>query len=208
MPSTSAPPRGARRSTASRLRRAAVFAAGALAVGVLTPATVASAAPAGPTASKQLNISQQVQEQDQWCWAGSGLTIAQYLQKDQGYSQTDFCSVARGGQPGEYCPNEAGYLEWVQTAFQALGINGGRIGGALSFAQVQQSIDGNSPIETGIYWTAGGGHAQVIYGYDSSTQALSYGDPWPSSPRYSQMRHQSYRSNGQFRWAESLYGEK
>ncbi len=67
-------------------------------------------------------------------------------------------------------------------------------------------IDSGRPIETGIYWTAGGGHAQVIYGYDPSTQAISYGDPWPTSPRYSEMYYSSYVSNSQFQWGQALSG--
>lgn len=208
MHSTSASPGGARRSASQRLRRSAVLAAGALAVGLIGLPATASAAPSAPAApaSKQLNINQQVQEQDQWCWVGSGLTIAQYLGTDQGISQNDFCDIAQGYQQGMQCPNQAGQLEYVQTAYQALGMNPGQVSNPISFSQVQSEIDGNRPIETGIYWTAGGGHAQVIYGYDTSSQSISYGDPWPSSPRYSQMAYDSYVSNGEFQWGQALYG--
>ncbi len=84
----------------------------------------------------------------------------------------------------------------------------GRTTGTLPFQTVQQTIDANSPVEVGIYWTSGGGHAQVLYGYDASRQTLMYADPWPRSPRYAEMNYTTYRSNSQFRWAESLYGEK
>ncbi|AHH96819.1 putative secreted protein [Kutzneria albida DSM 43870] len=223
MHSTSAPPAGARRSASQRsasqrstsqrsasqrVRRAAVLAAGLLGVGLLgVPAAAAPADPAAaPAASKKLNISQQVQQQNQWCWVGSGLTIAKFLGKDQGISQNGFCDLARGYPQGSQCPNQAGQLEWVQRAYQGLGMNPGQVSNPLSFSTVQSQINAGKPIETGIYWTAGGGHAQVIYGYDSSTSSIFYGDPWPSSPRYSQMAYNSYVRNGQFQWGQALYG--
>jgi hypothetical protein len=124
---------------------------------------------------------------------GQRLTVAKFLGKGN-VSQNDFCNLARGYPTGYHCPNQAGQLQWVQSAFSRLGIRPGSVTSALSFATLSTEIDGSRPVETGIYWTAGGGHAQVIYGYDAASQTIYYGDPWPSSPRYSQ-----------FRWAESLY---
>ncbi|WP_207401067.1 papain-like cysteine protease family protein [Actinomadura roseirufa] len=162
------------------------------------------AASPGVAAAGNLTISQEVQQQNQWCWAASGLTIAKFFNKGN-VSQNDFCNLARGYPRGSSCPNQPGQLEWDQRAFQSLGLSPGTVGNPLSFASVQAEIDGRRPIETGIYWTAGGGHAQVIYGYQAAGQTIAYGDPWPSSPRYSEMSHRSYTSNGQFRWGQALY---
>jgi Papain-like cysteine protease AvrRpt2 len=169
-------------------------------VGVTAAALVALP---GVASAGNLTISQEVQQQNQWCWAASGLTIAKFLGKGN-VSQNDFCNISRGYPKGQRCPNQPGYLQWVQKGFQALGISPGQVTKPLSLQQVVAEIDGQRPIETGIYWTAGGGHAQVIYGYTGST--LAYGDPWGSSPRYSQMSHSSYTNNGQFRWGEALSG--
>nr|WP_083466616.1 papain-like cysteine protease family protein [Kibdelosporangium sp. MJ126-NF4]CEL17358.1 hypothetical protein [Kibdelosporangium sp. MJ126-NF4]CTQ91415.1 hypothetical protein [Kibdelosporangium sp. MJ126-NF4] len=159
-----------------------------------------------PTAASagEVPINQLVQEQNQWCWAASGLTIAKVHGKGN-VSQNDFCALGRGYPKGTPCPNQPGYLQWVQKAFRSLGLSAGQVSSPPSFQTVSSEIDAGRPIETGIYWTAGGGHAQVIYGYDAQ-QTLSYGDPWPSSPRYSEMSYRSYVSNGQFRWGEALYG--
>ncbi|RJQ78243.1 hypothetical protein D5S17_13485 [Pseudonocardiaceae bacterium YIM PH 21723] len=159
-----------------------------------------------PGGAKVLQFKQLKQEQDQWCWAASGLSIAQYLGKGGNVSQNQFCNLSRGYSQNGQCPNEAGYFDWVQKGYRAIGLGAGTVAGdKLSFDTVKQEIDGNRPIETGIYWTSGGGHAQVIYGYDAASTKLSYGDPWPQSTTYSEMSYQSYVSNGQFRWGDALY---
>ncbi|MFD8500313.1 papain-like cysteine protease family protein [Amycolatopsis sp. NPDC059657] len=179
--------------------------AGAVIAGLLSLGLFAPPANAGVEAAVTVPISQLVQEQNQWCWAASGLTIARSLGYGASTSQNTFCAYSRGYQPGTPCPNQAGQLSWVQRGYQALGLRPGTVTQALSFTSVRTEIDAKRPIETGIYWTAGGGHAQVIYGYDSTTQQLYYGDPWPSSQRYSAMSYNSYVRNGQFQWAQSLY---
>ncbi len=185
------------RSTRSR-RRAAAGLAGALAAAaiMLVPGTASAGS---------IGINQEVQQQDEWCWAASGLTIAEYF-GHSGISQNTFCDLALGYSTSTACPNEPGQLSWVQNAFSQLGMAPGQVTGPLSFQGVTSSIDGGRPIETGIYWTAGGGHAQVIYGYNPSTQTISYGDPWPSSPRYNEMYYSSYVSNSQFQWGQALSG--
>ncbi|RJQ78198.1 hypothetical protein D5S17_13520 [Pseudonocardiaceae bacterium YIM PH 21723] len=189
--------------THTRMRRI-----GALAVGLtlaLLPLSTANAAEEAVQAGKALQFSQLKQDKDQWCWAASGLAIARYLGKGGSTTQNQFCNMSRNLAAGGQCPNQPGYLQWVQNGHRQLGLGGGAMGQALPFATVKAEIDGNRPIETGIQWTAGGGHAQVIYGYDSTSQRISYGDPWPSSATYSEMAHSSYVSNGQFRWSDSLY---
>ncbi|MEU6752280.1 papain-like cysteine protease family protein [Spirillospora sp. NPDC046719] len=167
--------------------------------------TLTAAAGTGVAAAGELPITQQVQQQDQWCWAASGLTIAKYFGVGN-VSQNDFCNLARGYPRGGYCPNQAGQLQWDQRAFQALGLSPGYVSGPLSFQGVESEIDGRRPVQTGIYWSAGGGHSQVIYGYDPYSRTISYGDPWPSSPRYSEMAYSSYVSNYQFQWGQALSG--
>ncbi|MUN37114.1 hypothetical protein GNZ18_10950 [Actinomadura sp. NEAU-AAG5] len=173
-----------------------------IACGVVGVAAATVTASPSVASAGELQISQEVQQQNQWCWAASGLTIAKFHGK--GTTQNEFCNMARNRSGGQ-CPNQAGYLEWAQTAFQKLGISRGTVSGPLGFSAIKTEIDGRRPIETGIYWTAGGGHAQVIYGYTDGSQVIAYGDPWPSSPRYSEMTVGQYTNNGQFRWGQALY---
>lgn len=173
-----------------------------LARGVAMVAAATIVASPGVASAGDLPINQEVQEQDQWCWAASGLTIAKFHHKGN-VSQNEFCNMARGFPQGSSCPNEGGLLQYDQQAFRELGLSEGTVTPPIPFQSVQSEIDSQRPIQTGIYWTAGGGHSQVIYGYGGDTVAV--GDPWPSSPRYSEMPYDSYVSNGEFQWAEALW---
>lgn len=188
------------------IRLAAGFAAAACATVLAVAAPAAAAAPsASPAfAARNLGISMQVQQQDQWCWVASGNTIATYL--GHGTDQNTFCDLARGYPTSYQCPNQPGYLSWDQNAFSQLGLSPGYdAGGAISWSTVTSNIDANHPMETGIGWTSGGGHAEVIYGYDAASQSMYFGDPWPSDTRYNLMSYNAYRSNGQFYWMDTLY---
>ncbi|MEV8566007.1 papain-like cysteine protease family protein [Streptomyces sp. NPDC051322] len=186
--------------------------AGLAAVGMLIPcaatATAADHSPSYGAASGQLDFSEQTQTQDEWCWDATGLSIAQFLGYGNGVSQNTFCDYARGLPAGYPCPNQPGELSDVQNGWYGTGMRDvGQVTGPVSFNTVAQSIDAGSPVEVGIYWTSGGGHANVLYGYDANSQSLMYADPWPSNPRYGEMSYSSYVSNYQFQWGQSLYGE-
>ncbi|MGA8115237.1 MAG: papain-like cysteine protease family protein [Actinocatenispora sp.] len=207
-------------SPGGRGRRIRLLAAGLLAVAAAAiPASAASASPSASAVqpvvhqastvdphltSAQLGISMQVQQYDEWCWVASGATIAAY--KGVSVDQNSFCDLARGYPTGTACPNQPGYLSWDQNAFSQLGINPGGETGALSWGSVVGEINANRPVLTGIAWTSGGGHAEVIYGYDDASQAIYFGDPWPSDNRYNLMSYSSYVSNSSFIWDDSLYG--
>lgn len=176
-----------------------------LAAGAAGVAAAALTASAGVASAQNLPIAQQVQEQDSWCWVASGLTIAKFHGRGN-VSQNDFCNIAQGYPTGSACPNQAGYLEYDQRAYQALGLSPGQVTGPLSFQSVTGEINAQRPILTGIYWSAGGGHAQVIYGYQPGSQTIAYGDPWPYSPRYSEMSYSDYVNNYEFQWGQALSG--
>ncbi|WP_063746780.1 papain-like cysteine protease family protein [Streptomyces sp. PsTaAH-124] len=200
--------------TAVRSRRRAALAAAVAATSLLigasgmaqaaTPAARSEAAPAVAQYTN-LNFNELVQEQDQWCWAATGLSIAQYKGYGRNVSQNSFCLASRGYSSG-YCPNQAAELSTVQRGWRALGLSAGtEVNGRVSFATVQSEINADRPIETGVYWTAGGGHARVIYGYDASAGTILFSDPWPSNQRYQEMYYNSYISNSQFYWGGSVY---
>lgn len=208
-------------SPGGRGRRIRLLAAGLLTAAVAAiPTSAASASPAASApqpvvhqastvdphlTSTQLGISMQVQQYDEWCWVASGATIAAY--KGVSVAQNTFCDLARGYSTSTACPNQPGYMSWDQNAFSQLGINPGyESGGALGWSTVVNEINYNRPVLTGIYWTAGGGHAEVIYGYDSASQSIYFGDPWPSDNRYNLMSYSAYVSNSSFTWGDAVYG--
>ncbi|WP_077192142.1 papain-like cysteine protease family protein [Streptomyces lydicus] len=202
---------------ARRARRRGLAAA-ALTVGVLTvlPGTAAAAAappahatvtahtaPALRTANR-LDIAMQAQEQTNWCWAGSGNTIATWYGRN--YSQNQFCNAAFNRQQGTTCPNDQATLGNVQNAFNWMGISpGSYVTGWLRYPTVQSEINANRPIETRIQWASGGGHMHVVYGYDTDRNWVYWGDPWASNYRYNWGDFGYYVNGSSFSWTHSLY---
>jgi len=174
-----------------------------LAAAVAGLAAGAMVLPAGAQADK-LNFSEQTQQRDQWCWAATGLSIAQFLGKGKNMDQNAFCNA--GFRTQGQCRNQGGEMVNIQNGLRAAGVSAGRVTGPMQGGAIDAEIKASRPIETGVYWTAGGGHARVIYGYDTAGQNLYFSDPWPQSQRYQQMRLPSYTNNGEFRWAEAISG--
>ncbi|MFI9718861.1 papain-like cysteine protease family protein [Streptomyces sp. NPDC052396] len=191
----------------SRIRgRALSAAAVAAAALVAIPAATANAATpqAGTVKAKQLKISMQAQQKDQWCWAASGNTIAAYFHKK--YSQNQFCNAAWHRKQGTNCPNNPASLENDQNAFKWMHLKPGSVFyGYLYGKTIINEINANRPVEARIGWKSGGGHMHVIYGYDRSKGAVYFGDPWPSSRRYNRANYDWYVNNSQFAWTHSLY---
>ncbi|MEV4614467.1 papain-like cysteine protease family protein [Kitasatospora sp. NPDC049258] len=177
-------------------------------VGLRAPEAPGSTAPTGPAAQsatwRKLNITMQQQQQSNWCWAGSGNTVAAYF--GYSYTQNQFCNAAFNRSINSSCPNNQATLGNVQTALNWIGINpGSYVTGYLRYSTVQTEIDANRPIETRIEWSSGGGHMQLIYGYDVGSNWVYWGDPWPSSSRYNWADYAYYVSNSSFSWTHSLY---
>ncbi|AUG79433.1 hypothetical protein CFP65_4707 [Kitasatospora sp. MMS16-BH015] len=209
----------------SKYRTPVRRAVAALALGVLAPVlTVATTTPAqaetvrqqvtaqqprAATASaaytwRTLNLTMQQQVNSNWCWAASGNTIATYY--GYTYSQNQFCNAAFGRSINSTCPNSQAALDDVQNALSWIGINpGSYVNGYLRYSTVQTEIDASRPVETRIQWSSGGGHMEVIYGYDVSNNWVYWGDPWPSDNRYNWADYWYYVSNNSFSWTHSLY---
>ncbi|MGW1071805.1 papain-like cysteine protease family protein [Streptomyces sp. NPDC002537] len=192
----------------TRIRGRRLSVAALVAAALLAVPTTASAATGDHTtlrAAKQLDITMQAQQKTNWCWAGSGNTIATWFGRN--YSQNQFCNAAFNRQQGTTCPNNQATLGNVQNALDWAGINSGSyVSGWLRYSTVQNEISNNRPVETRIQWASGGGHMHVLYGYDDSNSWVYWGDPWPSNDRYNWASHSWYVNNDQFSWTHSLYG--
>ncbi|MFI5825756.1 papain-like cysteine protease family protein [Streptomyces sp. NPDC051578] len=171
------------------------------------PAGTATAADAGTQSAlsyNRLDITMQAQQKTNWCWAASGNTIATWFGRN--YSQNQFCNAAFNRQQGTECPNSQATLGNVQTALRWAGISSGSyVTGWLQYSTVQSEINADRPIETRIQWSNGGGHMHVLYGYDTASSWVYWGDPWPSNNRYNWASHAWYVDNSTFSWTHSLY---
>ena len=156
-------------------------------------------------AAQQLDYTQQVQQNDEWCWAADGSSIEQ--SQGGSASQEEFCAAGKGSSPGD-CPNEAAQISEIVQGFQGTGFSAQDAGGPISYASIQNQVNSGILNLTGIYWTSGGGHAEVIYGYDSSNQSIMVGDPWPTYQRYQTWDYSQYQSNAQFRWNDTVVNIK
>ncbi len=147
--------------------------------------------------AKTLPYFQQIQQWNQWCWAADGASVANYL--GHRINQNAFCKLVHGSGRHGLCPNDTAALEDIKAAFGKIGFDA-TVGSPFSMTTVAAEISANRPIITGIAWTAGGGHAQVIYGYDAGAATVTYGDPWPTSRRSVTQTLASYTENPDWLW--------
>lgn len=156
-------------------------------------------------AARSLDIVMQAQEQTQWCWAGSGNTIADF--HGATITQTRFCQLAHG-ESGATCANTAGTLGDAQHAYASLGFSspGTYLADRVGYEDIKAQIEAGRPIQTRIGWNVGGGHIHVVYGYDSVQQRVYWGDPWPTNSRYNLSTYSYYSSNRSFSWTHTLTG--
>ncbi|GGU95921.1 hypothetical protein GCM10010211_73810 [Streptomyces albospinus] len=153
-----------------------------------------------------LTIDMQKQVQDQWCWDASGLTIAKFWGYTK-YNQYDFCRLAAQNR-NLSCNDQPATLDDIANGLANIGLSntGYDLSQSASFSQVGKEIDGGRPFPVRIGWNSGGGHMNVIYGYDPSSQMIAVGDPWPSTQTYTWWNYNDYVSNSSFQWTHSRIG--
>jgi hypothetical protein len=185
---------------AQRTRRFRAIAALVAALSLLTVVAVPAASAA---TANQLNITMQAQQASNWCWAASGNTVATF--DGYHYSQNQFCDMAFGNSLTASCANDQASLADDQTAFARIGISPGTyVTGYLWYSAIIREIDAGRPVMARIQWSSGGGHMEVLYGYDQSRNWVYWGDPWPSDYRYNWGDYDYYVSNSSFEWTHSL----
>ncbi|MEH6374310.1 papain-like cysteine protease family protein [Streptomyces sp. KLMMK] len=143
------------------------------------------------------------QEKTQWCWVASGLTIAKY--HGYGSTQTDFCNRA---QPQYGCNNQPATLADMAKGWSSLGMahTGSGLNSAATFNQVYTDVKAARPVGARIGWASGGGHMNVVYGFDTSDNTIGVGDPWPDTETYTWWNYNDYVSNSSFTWTHSRIG--
>jgi hypothetical protein len=133
--------------------------------------------------ARHLGLEEQHQEQTEWCWSATTVSITRYYDPattwtqcklaNRAFGQTTCCqdgTTSACNQP--WYPDNAltitGHLR--STDFKSE-----------SFATVMGGINASRPISIAIYWTGGGGHNPAIDGYDnsdSSAPTIDLEDPW------------------------------
>ncbi|MFF2041772.1 papain-like cysteine protease family protein [Kitasatospora sp. NPDC058170] len=154
--------------------------------------------------SRELAFTQLVQEKSNWCWAATGLSIAQYFGAGLEATQSDFCSLAASpGYTWDTCPDTTATMEVVQSGLRGLGVKPGLIvDGPIDLDLVKDEIDAGRPVLTRVNLASGGAHALVIHGYWDDH--LIFSDPAPDAERHQSMEYELFRENDTFTWVRSL----
>lgn len=139
-----------------------------------------------------LNVPVNIQEYDQWCWAGCSKSILDYYGFSQSqceiaeyartaitwtsYGSSDCCvNATLGCNYWNYNYGFAGSIQDILVNFGGITNTGASI--ALSLTNSEAQIDMQRPFVARWGWYAGGGHFVVVHGYDLN-QNLYYMDPW------------------------------
>ncbi|MFJ9645475.1 papain-like cysteine protease family protein [Streptomyces sp. NPDC004244] len=159
----------------------------------------------GPATAKSLNIDMQKQVRTQWCWDASGVTIAKFWGRN--VTQERFCQLAAQGTWVD-CNNQPATLEDMANGLAKLGLgNSGRsLYRNASFSESAGEIAAGRPFAVRFGWRSGGGHMNVIYGYDSATNMIAVGDPWQTTQTYTWWNYSTYVNNNSFQWTHSRVG--
>ncbi len=154
----------------------------------------------------KLNITDRVQEKTNWCWAAVSLMIIDYLNTWNPLpTQSDIVTTLKGSavNAGASAEEITKVLGWYMVSTTQTT--------TIPFSTVKNMLSGwYSPIGTGVIWTSGGGHIQMIYGYEENSpyQGLYIIDPWPESERRVYYNYDDYKSNSKHRWSVTWYNNK
>jgi hypothetical protein len=132
---------------------------------------------------RNLNLVEQHQSQNEWCWAASTASITLFYNPASTWTQ---CSLANRAFGQTTCCTDGGTAACNQPWYpdQALTITGhlaSTSNGKPTLATVINEINAGHPISVNIQWTGGGGHNPVVDGYDCSQPTgatIDLQDPW------------------------------
>jgi hypothetical protein len=154
-----------------------------------------------------LELSMQSQQQTEWCWSATSVSVSHFYDSGSTWTQ---CLLVNNALGQTTCCNTGGTSQCNQPWYidRALQIvkNFVSSGSAVTPTDVDSQVNNGRPLEVGIAWSGGGGHAVVIDGYQGtgtgellSIRDPAYGDSWVS---YSTFKS-SYQGSGS--WDQTCY---
>ena len=124
-----------------------------------------------------LNVPQNYQEQNEWCWAASSQSVLAYFGVNLTQTQ-----IAQYGTGGQNIPNYVAASSATENGVNAIlnhfdGIASTGYGGALAQDALARDFDlHGAPVVILWNWDGGGGHILVVHGLVNGTAYLM--DPW------------------------------
>jgi|SRR5262245_36555421 len=139
-----------------------------------------------------LKINHAFQETKLWCWAACIQMVLKYYEREEPDSQ---CEILRRklGDDNHHCPQGENQVEsgiddcepiLMADTWRACGIEKVvPVNNPVSMDIIKQELKAHRPLEVGIGWTNGGGHAVLIKGWAATTpESLVIDDPLRESP--------------------------
>jgi Papain-like cysteine protease AvrRpt2 len=176
---------------------------------IALPPRDAAVDPIGPEPSwSRLNFAMQHQEQTEWCWAATSVSVAAHYEPRSRWSQCRMVNAEKGLETccregaGESC-NQPNVLDGPLRRAEVLDH---KEAAPASFEAVRGEIDAGRPLAWRIGWEGGGGHFAVIEGYQRFGEPwVAVEDPWwgSSDVAVSTLTGGSYQGTG--RWTHSYF---
>jgi len=149
-------------------------------------------APEAPPEQHELDLRHHPQEGKLWCWAACIHMVLDLF--DLEGDLTSQCAIVKkmlqDKDPGHVCPpdfpsrNESCDVMVMAKSWRDCGIR--QVipkDGAMKIEDIKAEIAEGRPVEVGILWKAGGGHAVLIRGWSAtSPETLLIADPLRDSP--------------------------
>jgi hypothetical protein len=159
------------------------------------------------SASRYLHLSEQHQQQTEWCWSATTVSITSFHDPGSTWTQCSLVNQAFGQstccQDGS---SSACNQPWYpDKALTIVGHLASSAGGKPSFQTIEDTICAGNPVSIAIYWNGGGGHNPAVDGYDDKNQpTIDIQDPWygPSTQDFDTFPA-SY--NGGASWGDSYF---
>jgi hypothetical protein len=159
--------------------------------------------------SRNLSLAEQQQQQSEWCWSATTVSITLYYNPASTWKQCSLVNQAFGqttccADGSTSACNQPGYPD---TALTITGHLATVFSGKPTFPQLTSEIDASHPLSIAIYWNGGGGHNPAVDGYDDSDTAaptMDLQDPWygPSTQDFNSFPG-SY--NGGATWGKTYF---
>lgn len=144
---------------------------------------IATFALAGGNSNKLTTVPWIKQEQTQWCWAAvmqmafshNNVQINQCSLSNLAFECTGCCSTPSSSLCNIALPIFLVEREWSRHTFDAQ-----RIDSSVDFDSLKFEVDAGRPVEIGLKWDGGGGHAVLVIGWEfvNGQPHVHVHDPW------------------------------
>lgn len=160
---------------------------------------------------QRIDFDMQHQQQTQWCWAATSVSVARYYRSWSTWTQCRMVNAEKGQTTccvdgsSDAC-NQPHVLNAPLDRAEVLDH---MVGGTVSYADVQAEINAGRPVAWRIGWSGGGGHFAVIEGHRVlGGQWVAVDDPWwgESDVPLSTLTGGTYQSTGT--WTHTYFTKR